>query len=99
MEEMVPTLCGQPGGGPSADDGSVRAALLEAVDMVEAGPCAAVARARGRYRSWLSHVPLPRPSRHRDRDGGKHPALCWPLACRGAQVAIRPRSTPKAIGA
>ena len=35
-------------------DGSVRAALLEALDVVEAGPCAAVAGARDRHRLRLS---------------------------------------------
>ena len=75
------------------------ATLLEALDVVEAGPSAPVAGARDRHRIRLSAVPLPRPPRHRDRDGRDHPGLCrlWLIA--GAEVTIRPRSTPKAITA
>src|SRR5689334_13068761 len=47
-------------------------ALLEALDMVEAGPCAALAGPRDRDRVRLSAVPRSRPPRHRDFDGGDH---------------------------
>ena len=56
-------------------------ALLEALDVVETGPCAAVAGARDRHRARLSAVPRSGPSRHRDRDGGDHPDLRRPMAC------------------
>src|SRR5882757_251591 len=36
--------------------------------------------ARDRYRVRLSAVPVPRPPRYRDRDGGDHPDLCRPTA-------------------
>ena len=60
-------------------DGPFRTALLEAFNLVETGPCAAVAGARDRYRARLSAVPLSGPPRHSDRDGGDHPDLCQPM--------------------
>ena len=60
----------------------VRASLLEALDVVETGPCVAVARARDRYRARLSAVPHAGPPCRVDRDGGDHLDLCRPMACR-----------------
>ncbi len=61
--------------------GSVCTALLETLDLVEAGPCAVATGARDRHRVRLSAVPVPRPPRHRDHDGVDHPDLCRPMAC------------------
>ena len=63
-------------------NGSLCPALLEALDVVEAGPCAAVARARARHRARLSAVPRHGPSCRRDRDGGDHLDLCCAMARR-----------------
>src|SRR3974390_1195022 len=80
-------------------DGSVRAALLEARDVVEAGPCAAITRSRDRHLRRLSLVPLPRPPRHRDHDGAITPIFVGLWLVAGAEVTTRPRSTRKAITA
>ena len=56
--------------------------VLEALDLVETGPCVAVARAPGRYRARLSAVSRHGPSCGSDRDGDGHPGLCRPVACR-----------------
>src|SRR4051812_19393103 len=64
-------------------DGSVRVALLEALDMVETGSCAAIAGTADRHRSRLSVVPRSGPPRHSDRDRDDYADLCRPMACWG----------------
>jgi|SRR4051812_34101239 hypothetical protein len=80
-------------------DGLISAALLEAFDMVEAGPQAAVAGARGRHRPRLSAFSGAGSSCGRDRDGGCHLDLVGLWFFAGSEVTVQPRSTPKGIAA